>query len=279
MKGKTKNDFGWSEHSERKGMRMEKFITYYGIPSAGMAMRVKVDVKDLKEITNLLLTLVSEAKFELNPEKMEVKAVDAAHIAMIVLEVSKEGFIELETEEEELGVDLDKVKDILKLTSSSDVVEITKDGNKLTFLIGNLSRSMPLIDASALSVPKVPNIGLPAKVVISKNDFVNGIKAAESISDSITLQVTPTEFEMSAQGDEDSSRLNLQKDMVKEIDCDEPVKSTYPVDYLLKLAKAMDSTEFITIHLGKDYPVKIVFDIVKGKGKVTYLLAPRIEGE
>ncbi len=258
---------------------MEKFITYHEIPSAGMAMRVKIDVKDLKEITNLLLTLVSEAKFELNSEKMEVKAVDAAHIAMIVLEVSKDGFIEFEAEDEELGVDLDKVKDILKLTSSNDVVEITKEGNKLTFLIGNLSRSMPLIDASALSVPKVPNIGLPAKVVISKSDFVNGIKAAESISDSITLQVTPTEFEMFASGDEDSSRLNLQKDMVKEIDCDEPVKSTYPVDYLLKLAKAMDTTEYITIHLGKDYPVKIVFDIVKGKGKVTYLLAPRIEGE
>ncbi len=242
-------------------------------------MRVKIDVKDLKEITNLLLTLVSEAKFEFTPDKMEVKAVDAAHIAMIILEVSRDGFVEYEAEEEDMGIDLDKVKDILKLTSSNDVVEITKEGGKITFLIGNLSRSMPLIDASALSVPKVPNIALPAKVVISKSDFVSGIKAAESISDSITFIVSPTEFEMSAVGDEDVSRLNLKKDMVKEIDCDEQVKSTYPVDYLMKLAKAMDSTEFITIYVGKDYPVKIVFDIAKGRGKVTYLLAPRIEGE
>jgi len=242
-------------------------------------MRVKIDVKDLKEITNLLLTLVSEAKFEFSSNAMSVKAVDAAHIAMLVLDVDKEGFIEYDAEAEELGVDLEKVKDILKLASSGDVVEISKESGKLTFQIGNLTRSMPLIDTSALTVPKVPNIGLPAKVVVSKNDFVNGIKAAESISDSITLEVTPTEFEMYSEGDEDLSKLTLPKDMVQEIDCEETVKSTYPVDYLLKLAKAMDSANFITIYLGKDYPVKIVFDVAKEKGKVTYLLAPRIEGE
>ncbi|NPA75579.1 MAG: proliferating cell nuclear antigen (pcna) [Euryarchaeota archaeon] len=242
-------------------------------------MRLKIDVKDLKEITNLLLTLVNEAKFEFTPNGLSVKAVDPSHVAMIVMDVEKDGFVEYECEEEELGVDLAKVRDILKLTSSNDVVEISKEGGKLTFLIGNLSRSMPLIDTSNLSVPKVPNIGLPAKVVISKSDFISGIKAADGISDSITIKVTPTEFEMYAMGDEDTSRLNLPKDMVQEIDCEEPVKSTYPVDYLLRLAKAMDSAKDITIYLGKDYPVKIVFDVVKGHGKVTYLLAPRIEGD
>ena len=241
-------------------------------------MRVKIDVKDMKEITNVLLTLVSEAKFEFTPDGLSVKAVDASHVAMIVLEAGKEGFAEYESEEEEIGVDLAKIRDILKLTSSNDVLEISKEGGKLTFLIGNLSRSMSLIDTSNLNVPKVPNIGLPAKVTISKDDFVRGIKGGESISDSITLRVTPTEFEMLSKGDEDSSRLNLPKDMLKEIDCEEVVKSTYPVEYLMKLAKSMDSASYITVYLGKDYPVKIVFDIVRGNGKVTYLLAPRIEG-
>ncbi len=242
-------------------------------------MRVKMDVKDLKEITNLLFTLVNEAKFEFNQDGLSVMAVDPSHVAMIVMEVSRDGFIEYECEDEEIGVDLAKVRDILKLASSSDVIEITKDGGKLTFLIGNLSRSMALIDTSNLSVPKVPNIGLPAKVVVSKNEFIGGIRAAEGISDSITIKVTPTEFEMYTSGDEDSSRLNLPRDMVKEIECDEEVKSTYPVDYLARLVKAMDSAEDVTIYLGKDYPVKIVFNVVKGHGKATYLLAPRIEGD
>ncbi len=242
-------------------------------------MRVKMSVKDLKEITNLLLTLVSEAKFEMSSEGMSVKAVDPAHVAMIVLDVSRDAFMEYEAEDEELGVDLDKVKDILKLASSGDLVEISKDGNRLTFLIGNLTRSMPLIDTSALSVPKVPNLVLPAKVVVPLSEFAHGIKAAESISDNITLRITPTEFEMFTQGDEDSARLSIPRDMLKELSCEEPVKSMYPVDYLLKLVKAMESADYLTIYLGTDYPIKIEFDVATGKGKGYYLLAPRIEGE
>ncbi len=242
-------------------------------------MRVKMNVKDLKEITNLLLTLVSEAKFDFSAEGMSVKAVDPAHVAMIVLDITKDAFLEYEVEEEQLGVDLDKIKDILKLASSGELVEISKDGNKLTFMIGNLTRSMPLIDTSALSVPRVPNLVLPAKVVLPVSEFEYGIKAAESISDNITFKVTPSEFEMYTEGDEDSARLSIPKDMLKEISCEEPVKSMYPVDYLLKLVKAMDSADYLTVYLGTDYPVKIEFDVAAGKGKGYYLLAPRIEGE
>lgn len=242
-------------------------------------MRIKIDVKDLKEITNILLTLVTEAKLEFTSEGLSVNAVDPAHVAMIILKVGKEGFREYEMEEEEIGIDLDKVRDILKLASSGDVVEITKETGKLTFMMGNLTRSMPLIDTSAMNIPRVPNLVLPAKVVLPKSEFENGIRAAESISDNIRLKITPTDFEMYTEGDEDSARLSIPKDMLKEIQCEEPVKSMYPVDYLLKLAKAMDTTDFLTIYLGNDYPVKIVFSVVHGNGEGTYLLAPRIEGE
>ena len=242
-------------------------------------MRVKMDVKDLKEITNLLLTLVTEAKFEFSAEGLSINAVDPAHVAMIILKVGKEGFSEYDVEEEEVGIDLDKVRDILKLASSGDVVEITKETGKLVFMMGNLTRSMPLIDTSAMSIPRIPNIVLPAKVVLPKSEFENGIKAAESISDNITFKITPTEFEMYTEGDEDSAKLSIPKDMLKEIQCEEPVKSMYPVDYLLKLVKAMDTNDYITLYIGNDYPVKIVFNVVRGKGESTYLLAPRIEGE
>ena len=242
-------------------------------------MRVKMDVKDLKEITNVLLTIVTEAKFDFTADGLSVTAVDPAHVAMIILKVGKDGFHEYDAGEEEIGVDLDKVRDILKLASSGDVVEITKETGKLTFLMGNLTRSMPLIDTSAMSVPRIPNLVLPAKVVVSKSEFENGIRAAESISDNIKLKITPTEFEMYTEGDEDVAKLSIPKDMLKEIQCEEPVKSMYPVDYLLKLAKALDSADYLSIYLGNDYPVKIIFNVVRGKGEGTYLLAPRIEGE
>jgi len=45
------------------------------------------------------------------------------------------------------------------------------------------------------------------------------------------------------------------------------------------MSKGMAHAENITLNLGKDYPLQMEFEVAEGKGKVTYLLAPRIESE
>jgi len=240
-------------------------------------MDVKMNVKDLKEITDILLTLVTEAKFEFTKKGLSIKCVDLAHVAMIVIDLSKEAFIEYDLNDEtELGIDLEKIKDFLKNTSSTDVIEIKKEDSKLLLTVGYLSRSMQTIDPSSITVPKVPSLGLPARAVVPAEQFAGGIKVAENISDNITLHITPTEFRLYSTGDEDSTKLIIPKDLLKELKCDAEVKSLYPVDYLLRFIKAINS-EYVTVNLGTDYPVKIEFEICNGKGTGMFLLAPRIE--
>jgi proliferating cell nuclear antigen len=43
--------------------------------------------------------------------------------------------------------------------------------------------------------------------------------------------------------------------------------------------KIVKPTDAISLSIGNDLPVKIDFEIAEGKGKVNYLLAPRIEPE
>ncbi|MGC8715578.1 MAG: DNA polymerase sliding clamp [Thermoplasmata archaeon] len=240
-------------------------------------MDVKMNVKDLKEITDLLLTLVTEAKFEFTKKGLSVKCVDLAHVAMIVIDLNKDAFLEYDLNEDtELGIDLEKIKDFLKNTSSTDVIEIKKEDSKLLLTVGYLSRTMQTIDPSSITVPKVPSLGLPAKAVVPTAQFSGGIKVAENISDNITLHITPTEFRLYSTGDEDSTKLIIPKDLLKELKCDAEVKSLYPVDYLLRFIKAINS-EYVSVNLGTDYPVKIEFEICNGKGTGLFLLAPRIE--
>ncbi|MEL9999306.1 MAG: DNA polymerase sliding clamp [Thermoplasmata archaeon] len=240
-------------------------------------MEVKMNVKDIKEITDLLLTLVTEAKFEFSKKGLSVKCVDPAHVAMIVLDLNREAFLEYNLDEEtEVGVDLEKIKDFLKNTSSNDVIEIKKEDSKLLLTVGYLSRTMSTIDPSSITVPKVPSLGLPAKAVVPTDQFAGGIKVAENISDNITLHITPNEFRLYSTGDEDSTKLVIPKDLLKELKCDNEVRSLYPVDYLLRFIKAINS-EFVTINLGTDYPVKIEFSFSGEKGNGLFLLAPRIE--
>ena len=53
----------------------------------------------------------------------------------------------------------------------------------------------------------------------------------------------------------------------------------FPLDYFSNLIKAMPSDIVVKIELDNDYPAKFNFNVAGDKGRVMYLLAPRIENE
>ncbi|MGC8585234.1 MAG: DNA polymerase sliding clamp [Thermoplasmata archaeon] len=241
-------------------------------------MNIKIDVKDLKEIIDILLTMVSEAKFEFSKTGLQIKVVDPAHVAMITLKMKKEDFREYDVPDDtEIGIDLEKFKDFLKAAKTSDIVELIKEDSKITINLNYLTRTMSTIDPSSITVPKVPQINLSNYVVISTEEFLDGLKVAESISDNITLHVTMDEFMLYSTGEEDQTKLNIPKENLKEFNVTSEAKSVYPVDYLLRFMKTI-SSENVKVYVGTDYPVKIEFTFASDKGEGMFLLAPRIEG-
>ncbi len=69
--------------------------------------RAKIRSEVLKEITDVISTLVDEAKFNLAPDSLTVRAVDPAHVAMVDMEIGKDAFEDFKADEGELGLDLD----------------------------------------------------------------------------------------------------------------------------------------------------------------------------
>ncbi len=241
----------------------------------------KIRSDTLKEIVSIVSTLVDEAKFNITPDGFNLKAVDPAHVAMIDLDVEKAAFEEFVADETELGIDLDKMKEVLRLAGSGDILEIVQDEdrNRLVMTVGNITRRMNLVDTTGMSDPRVPNLSLPASISVNINEMQRGIKAAESVSDHIALTASKDGFEMYSEGDTDSVSLKLPKDLLATLEIEESVKSLYPLDYFSNMMKAIPSGTIVSINLGSDYPVKIGFELADGKGVVNYLLAPRIESD
>lgn len=235
----------------------------------------------LKGLVNIISTLIDEVKFTITPDGMRLKAVDAAHVAMIELDVDKGAFESYSAEDCEIGLDLDKVKTVLKLASSGDAITMEQDEShgRLVFKIGNITRRMNLVDTSSMSDPKVPQLSLTANISVSVEELQKGIRAAESISDHITLRAGPEYFELSCEGDTDSVSLKIDKDSLIALDTDSEVCSMFPLDYFSNIIKAVPSGTVINVELDNDYPVKLVFTLADGNVKVHYLLAPRIESE
>jgi proliferating cell nuclear antigen len=241
--------------------------------------KVKADV--LREMVDVVSTLVDEAKFNVEKDGIRVRAVDPAHVAMVDLKVDRGAFETFKADEGEIGLDMEKIKELLRLAKAGEEIALQHDEekNRLIATIGNITRRMSLVDTAGMSDPKVSNLSLPAKVTIRTEELRQGIRASESVSDHIALSASADGFEMTSEGDTDSVRLKLSKEMVDELSAKEIVRSLFPLDYFSNMVKAISSAPTVTLYLGKDFPVKMEFTVAGGKGEVKYLLAPRIESE
>ncbi len=233
----------------------------------------------LKEVVNVVSTLVDEAKFTVNADGLTLRAVDPAHIAMVDLTLGKEAFEEFKADESEIGIDIDKLSQFLKLAKGDDMVDLKhdEDKRKLKIMVGDITRHMSLIDTTGMSDPKVPNLELPASVTVRADDLMQGIRASETVSDHIALVANPDGFEMSCEGDMDQVHWRKAKKDLAALEAPSSVRSLFPLEYFSNMLKSVSSGSSVTMHLGSDYPVKMEFKIAGEKGEVRYLLAPRIE--
>ncbi|HEY5538991.1 MAG TPA: DNA polymerase sliding clamp, partial [Thermoplasmata archaeon] len=90
--------------------------------------KVKADV--LKEVVDVVSTLVDEAKFNVGKDAIGVKAVDPAHVAMVDLALDRGAFEAYKADEGELGVDMDKMKEILRLAKGGETISLNHDEDK-----------------------------------------------------------------------------------------------------------------------------------------------------
>lgn len=243
--------------------------------------KAQLKSETLKGLVNMISTLIDEVKFTVSPEGLSLKAVDPAHVAMVELMVENGAFESYEADETELGIDLDKVKDVLKLASSGDIISMEQDADhgRLIFKIGNITRRMSLVDTSSMNDVKVPQLKLSSTVKVPVSELQRGIKASESISDHISLIAEGETFELLCEGDTDSANLTLDSSSLESINAPSRVSSMFPLDYFSNFIKAIPSDVVVEIELDTDYPVIINFDLAGDNGKVKYLLAPRIESD
>jgi proliferating cell nuclear antigen len=241
----------------------------------------KVKSEFLKSIIDVTSPLVNEVKFNITQKGISLRAVDPAHVAMIDLHVDKNAFEEYKASDIELGIDMDKLGGIMRLSSTGDIVSLEHDEetNRLIVRIGNLVRRMALIDTAGMPDPKMPDLKLPVKIVLKASELNRGVRASEAVSDHLALSADKENFELYAEGDTDTVNLKLPKDLLLDLTAPNKCKSLFSIDYFSNMIKSVKGEDPITIKLGNDNPTRVEFDIADKKGHVNYLLAPRIESE
>ena len=240
-----------------------------------------IGAEKLKDAIEAISSLVDEAKFKLTADGINIRAVDPANVAMVSLELTKDAFDSFEATEGEIGIDLTKMNDIMEMAEKDDRIEIDLDENahKLIVRMRELSYTMSLLDPSSIrKEPKVPALDLPVHIVVRGEDLKRAVKAAEKVSDYMSMGISGEVFFMEAEGDTDNVRLEMTKDQLIDLKSGE-ARSLFSLDYLTDISKIAAKASEVTIDLGKDFPLKVRFKIAEGHGEVSYMLAPRVESE
>ncbi|MCI4321816.1 MAG: DNA polymerase sliding clamp, partial [Thermoplasmata archaeon] len=174
--------------------------------------RVKMEV--LRELVEVISTLVSEVKITVSKDGLEVKAVDPSHVAMLVLKLNKSAFEEFTGEPTEIGVDVEKLKEVLRLSKPGDTLDLQYDGgkNRLVIKVGKVTRHMSVVDPAGITDPKVPNVTPPGMVVVKMDELRQGIRGSESISDHVTITLEADSFTMFSEGETDRVDMKLGKE-------------------------------------------------------------------
>jgi proliferating cell nuclear antigen len=239
--------------------------------------KLRIKMENLREVVEVVSTLVSEVKLTISKDGLEAKAVDPSHVAMLVLKLNKSVFEEFTGEPTELGVDIEKLKEVLRLSKPGDIIDVQFDGkNRLVASLGRVTRQMAVVDPAGITDPKVPNVNPPALVTVKTEDLRQGIRGSESFTDHVTLTLDPDAFTMHSEGETDQLDLRLAKENLTKLEVKEAVKSMYPLDFFSAMVKSI-AAEDTTLHVGNEYPLKVEFPMGGGRGEGRYLLAPRVE--
>ena len=242
-----------------------------------------VSADTLKETLDSVSVLVDECKIHLDEDGLSIRAVDPANVGMVDLDLGAAAFESYEADGGLIGVNLSRLEDIAGMADAGQLVqlELDEETRKLHIQIDGLEYTLALIDPDSIrQEPDIPDLDLPAHVVIEGRDIDRAVTAADMVSDHIALGVDTADelFYIDAAGDTDDVHLELTRDQLIDLEAGD-AHSLFSLDYLKDMNKAIPKDAEVELELGDEYPVKLHYDIAEAQGRVTYMLAPRIQSD
>ena len=230
----------------------------------------------LSKAVDLMSELVQEVRLKVNEFGMSVTAIDPANVAMVSFKLPRSIFSEFEVGDENLGINLDNLKKILKRCKPGSSLVMEKQENMLKLDIQDRIRrsfSLCLIEVEG-EEKEMPNLEFSSVVEINSIDLIDSIEDCAVVADSCAFKISDGKFIIQAKG-LNSARSAFSGDEAK-IEA-EDCKSKYSLEYLSKFIKASKLADKTTLKFAEDHPLRM--DVKSNGMEISFILAPRVETE
>lgn len=245
---------------------------------------VLAEPKFFKDSISIISDLVTEAKFKVTSAGLELVAMDPANVAMVIFRLLSSSFTECKVKgTEELAVNLNNLKQILRRAKSDDVVTLeTTDDAKLTIQFkSNTTRSfsIPTLELDEKE-QKVPELTFPLSVTTDSSILTDSIDDVSVVAESVTFLGEAKMLSVKAEGDLSKAFIEIAADESTTIKAagDAKYKAKYSLEYLKKMAAAGKMADQVSLHFNSDYPLKLEYKVTD-RLLMSFILAPRVDND
>ena len=231
--------------------------------------------KIFADIVAIISELVTEVRIRVNQEGMSLTAIDPANVAMVYFRIPSELFSDFTiSKEEELGINLNSLKAVLRRCKPGSSLSLSRVDNYLKLDIRDKIKrdfSLALIDIDAEEKP-LPHWEFNSVVHVNSDTFVEVIEDCAIVSDACTFIAEPNKFIVEASG-LNSARAEFSAEEA-EIHSGNSM-ARFSLEYLAKFIKGAKISSRATLSFSDNHPMRL--DFPTGEVILSFVLAPRIE--
>jgi proliferating cell nuclear antigen len=241
------------------------------------------DSKLLKDSVSIISDLVTEARFHVTKNSIDLVAMDPANVAMVIFKLLASSFTEYVVEKDvKIALNLNNLKQVLKRAGPSDVLTLELENNRFKVTLrANTTRTffLPIIELEEKD-QKIPSLTFPVSVTMDITTLNEAIEDVSIVAESVQFICDAQKFSVVAEGDLSQAKIEIPGEgktvIVKE--GENPVKAKYSIEYLKKMIQGGKLSSDVVIRFSNDYPLKLEYKATD-KLMLSFILAPRVDND
>ncbi len=239
-------------------------------------MHLKLDnPRIFSDIVTIISELVTEVRIKITKEGMSLTALDPANVAMVHFKIAASLFSEFTVErDEDLGVNLDNLKAVLRRCKPSTALIIERYENTLKLGIHDPIKrdfSLALIDIDA-EEKQLREWEFNSVIHMNSESLVEVIEDCSVVSDACTFIAEPGKFVIEAHG-LNSARIEFSPGEAEIHSGNSTAR--FSLEYLSKFTKGAKISARASLSFSDNHPLRL--DFHTGSVLLSFVLAPRIE--
>ena len=236
----------------------------------------------LKDSVSVISDLVTEAKFSVKKDGLELIAMDPANVAMVIFRLLSTCFTEYDLKQDvDLAINLGQLKQILRRAKPNDMVTLEVEEGKLKVQFRSdtiRTFALPIIEVEDKE-QRVPDLTFPLSAELNSSMLSDAIGDVDIVAESVTFLGDNGKLTIAAEGDLSKAKIEMKSDdNTKIVSKSEKVKAKYSIEYLKKMIEGSKLSDRVTIQFSNDYPLRLDYKQLD-KVSLSFILAPRVEND